>query len=132
MKTIGRRLAGLYPPSNTREEFLVRSLHFEMTRDVGGQVWMLFGAVALVRLAAGANVASMLLARCAQRQGEFGARCAGGAQARPGLPGFGRESVGLAGRPSSIRSLRCGPAENAASAAAPADWAARATPCFSV
>ncbi|MCF3650084.1 ABC transporter permease [Synoicihabitans lomoniglobus] len=79
IKSIGTQLTALYPDSNTRKEFLVRSLHYEMTNDVGGQVWLLFGAVALVLLVACANVASMLLARSAQRQGEFGVRVALGA-----------------------------------------------------
>jgi predicted permease len=79
IKTIGKRLTQLYPDSNTRKEFLVRSLHEEMTRDLGKQVWLLFGAVALVLLVACGNVASMLLARSARRQGEFGVRVALGA-----------------------------------------------------
>jgi putative ABC transport system permease protein len=78
-KAIGKKLTALYPDSNTRKEFLVRSLREEMTRDVSGKVWLLFGAVALVLLVACANVASMLLARSAQRQGEFGVRIALGA-----------------------------------------------------
>lgn len=79
IQSIGRRLTELYPDSNTRKEFLVRSLHEEMTQDVGEQVWLLFGAVSLVLLVACANVASMLLARSAQRQGEFSVRVALGA-----------------------------------------------------
>lgn len=79
VKSIGKQLTALYPDSNTRKEFLVRSLHFEMTRDLAGKVWLLFGAVALVLLVSCANVASMLLARSAQRQGEFGVRVALGA-----------------------------------------------------
>src|SRR6478735_259170 len=79
VKTIGKRLTALYPDSNTRKEFLVRSLHEEMTRDLGKQVWLLFGAVSLVLLVACGNVASMLLARSARRQGEFGVRVALGA-----------------------------------------------------
>ncbi len=79
IKTIGRRLSELYPNSNTDKKFLVRSLRYEMTKDIGSQVWMLFGAVALVLLVACANVASMLLARNARRQGEYAVRVALGA-----------------------------------------------------
>lgn len=79
VKTIGKRLSALYPDSNTRKEFMVRSLHEEMTRGLGKQVWLLFGAVALVLLVACGNVASMLLARSTRRQGEFGVRVALGA-----------------------------------------------------
>ncbi|HTO02219.1 MAG TPA: ABC transporter permease [Opitutus sp.] len=79
IKTIGRRLTELYPDSNTRKTFLVRPLHYEMTKDIGKQVWLLFGAVALVLLVACGNVASMLLARSSRRQGEFGVRVALGA-----------------------------------------------------
>ncbi|WP_438479993.1 ABC transporter permease [Oleiharenicola lentus] len=79
IRAIGKKLTALYPDSNSRKEFGVNSLHYEMTKDVGKSVWMLFGAVALVLLVACANVASMLLARSAQRQGEFGVRVALGA-----------------------------------------------------
>jgi predicted permease len=79
IKGIGVRLTQLYPDSNTHKKFLVRSLHYEMTRNVGSQVWMLFGATALVLLVACANVASMLLARSAKRHAELGVRVALGA-----------------------------------------------------
>jgi len=79
VKTIGKRLSAAFPDSNTRKEFLVRSLHEEMTRDLGKQVWLLFGAVSLVLLVACGNVASMLLARSTRRQGEFSIRVALGA-----------------------------------------------------
>lgn len=79
IKALGKKLSALHPDSNTRKEFLVRPLHFEMTRDLGRKVWLLFGSVALVLLVACANVASMLLARSARRQGEFAVRLALGA-----------------------------------------------------
>ncbi|HVT72843.1 MAG TPA: ABC transporter permease [Lacunisphaera sp.] len=97
IKTIGRRLTKLYPDSNTRKEFLVRSLHDEMTRDIAGKVWLLFGSVALVLLVACGNVASMLLARGARRQGEFGVRVALGASRRDLLAMGLAESLVLAG-----------------------------------
>jgi len=79
IKAIGARLKKAHPETNTQKPFLVRPLAFEMTRYVGSSVWMLFGAVVLVLLVACANVASMLLARNARRQGEFGVRIALGA-----------------------------------------------------
>jgi predicted permease len=79
IKAIGARLKAAYPETNAQKPFLVRSLYEEMTRYTASRVWMLFGAVALVLLVACANVASMLLARNARRQGEFGVRIALGA-----------------------------------------------------
>src|SRR5581483_6450318 len=79
IKTLGKHLAALYPNSNTNKKFLVHSLYYEATRGVARQTWMLFGAVSLVLLVACGNVASMLLARSARRQGEFGVRIALGA-----------------------------------------------------
>lgn len=79
VKTIGKRLTALYPNTNTRKAFAVLSLRYDMTKDLGRQVWLLFGAVALVLLVACGNVASMLLARSTRRQAEFGVRVALGA-----------------------------------------------------
>jgi putative ABC transport system permease protein len=79
MKLIGKRLTATYPDTNTRKPMLVRPLRYEMTAGVGEQVWLLFGAVALVLLVACGNVASMLLARGTRREGEFAVRVALGA-----------------------------------------------------
>lgn len=76
IKSIGERLSEKYPNTNFRKKFLVRSLHFEMTKDIGEYVWLLFAAVGVILLVACSNVASMLLSRGAQRQGEFGVRVA--------------------------------------------------------
>jgi len=79
VKAIGARLKAAYPNTNAKKPFLIRPLREEMTRYIGSYVWMLFGSVILVLLVACANVASMLLARSARRQGEFGVRIALGA-----------------------------------------------------
>lgn len=79
VKTIGARLKAEHPETNTHKPFLVRSIHEEMTQGLAKRTWMLFGAVVLVMLIACANVAGMLLARSAKRQGEYGLRLALGA-----------------------------------------------------
>jgi predicted permease len=79
IRAIGARLKALYPDTNANKPFLIRPLREEMSRFVAPSVWMLFSAVVLVMLVACANVASMLLARGARRQGEFGIRIAMGA-----------------------------------------------------
>jgi predicted permease len=79
LKTVSARLIAAYPETDTRIDFFARPLRDEMTRYDGPQVRMLFGSVILVMLVACANVASMLLARGARRQGEFSIRIALGA-----------------------------------------------------
>jgi predicted permease len=79
IKAIGARLKAAYPDTNTNKPLLIRTLKDEMNQYVSSSVWMLFGAVVLVMIVACANVASMLLARGAMRQCEFGVRVALGA-----------------------------------------------------
>lgn len=80
IKTIGSRLAAEYSDSNQSRPFCLRSHHEEITRHAQSSMWYLFAAVALLLLIACANVASMLLARGATRQGEFSLRFALGAR----------------------------------------------------
>jgi len=81
IKTIGSRLAKEHPDTNLRKPFLVRSLWRQTTRNTVSGTRLLFGASGLLLLVACANVASLLLARGTQRQGEFGVRLAlGGAR----------------------------------------------------
>jgi predicted permease len=79
IKALGARLKSAYPVTNLKKPFLVRSLRFELTHYGSSYVWMIFDAALLMLLVACLNVASMLLARNARRQGEFGIRVALGA-----------------------------------------------------
>lgn len=79
VKAVGARLQAARRDIQAKSPFHVTSLRFEMTRYAGSYVWMLFGAAVLVLVVACTNVASMLLARCARRQGEFGVRLGLGA-----------------------------------------------------
>lgn len=132
IKAIGLQLAKLYPDSNTHKKFLVRPLREEMTNELGGQIWLLFAAVALVLLVACANVAAMLLARNTQRQGEFAVRVALGAPrgrlarlalTESGLLAFCGIALGLLLAWGGIEVLRAiAPATAARKAALSLDW----------
>jgi putative ABC transport system permease protein len=79
IKAIGAQLTKAYPATNTRKPMLVRSIREEITREMETGMRPLAAAVAMLMLVACANVAGLLLARGAQRQGEFGLRLAMGA-----------------------------------------------------
>ncbi|PTY06444.1 permease [Opitutaceae bacterium EW11] len=82
VKAVGAQLKADHPETNSQKPFLVHSLLEEAVSGTASRVWLLFGSVLLVLLIACANVASMLLARNARRQAEFGLRVALGAQRR--------------------------------------------------
>lgn len=95
LKAIGKRLTELYPDTNTGKAFVVRSLHWQMTRHMASGLRLLFGAVALLMLVACANASGMLLARGSQRQDEFAVRLALGAPRRRVIRLVLMESLGL-------------------------------------
>jgi predicted permease len=79
VQTIGKELAHQYPDSNEGLEFTAISLHEATVGDVRSAVFVLLGAVAFVLLIACTNVANLLLARAAAREGEMAVRSALGA-----------------------------------------------------
>jgi putative ABC transport system permease protein len=79
MEAIFTRIRNDFPSSYSSVGLAMPTLQDDLTREVRPVLFALLGAVVLVLLIACANVTNLLLARSAQRQGEFTIRAALGA-----------------------------------------------------
>jgi putative ABC transport system permease protein len=64
------------PHAQLGTKVLVDPLHQEVVGEAGSYLWILFGAVGLLLLIAGTNVASLMIVRAGGREGEFAVRSA--------------------------------------------------------
>ena len=79
MDGIARDLAREHPEANAGWGVRLVPAHDQVVGDIGGTLWVLFGAVVLVLLIACANIANLLLARSARAAKDFSIRAALGA-----------------------------------------------------
>ena len=106
-----------FPPDKL--QLHVVGLNEDFVKQLGGTLYLLFGAVALLLLIGCGNVSILLLARATARQHEFAVRSAIGASRSQNYPPVLTESLllsltgaglGLAARVQNDRRHRCQPA----------------------
>jgi predicted permease len=81
LSIVQRQLGVQFPKTDRDLGVHVRPLKSEIIGDIGGSLWLLYGAVTLLLLIACINIAALLLARTAGREREISLRFALGAHA---------------------------------------------------
>ncbi len=97
LENIAARLARLYPNEQDGRSVFVRSLTEDSSRIIAEPLQILLGAVAIVFLISGVNLANLLLARAASRASEVSVRAALGATRGRLIKQFLVESLLLSG-----------------------------------
>jgi putative ABC transport system permease protein len=82
LSTVQRQIGQQFPKTDRDLGVHLQPLKSEIIGDIGGSLWLLYGAVILLLLIACINIAALLLARTADREREISLRFALGASRR--------------------------------------------------